>query len=852
MDRDSGGAGAWVVGGVVAVVAWVIGVALLNAWPRLPAPTVLQGMCGLAAALGVAAASAFGAGPRVWCRGIGSRNMGCRAGLRRLAGQALVFAAAALLAHGSTGLRTQQRLDARLPHALEGVPLVLVGVVDELPRRLPQGVQFAFQVEAARTPAGLAVVGVPPRVWLGWWMDGHADALTAASVPEPRPGERWSLPVTLKRPHGTQNPGAFDAERWFLDQDLGAAGSVSGAHRGWVQRLGQAAPTGLRPEAWRASVRERIDAHVRDVALAGLVAGLTIGDQSAVDAADWQLFRAAGVAHALSISGAHITVFAALAAPMAAWLWRRWPGACLMWPATWVGTWAGWGLALSYALLAGWGLPAQRTVAMLAVVALARTLRLNWPPMVVWLAAAAPIVVVDPWSVSQAGFWLSFAAVGLLLLAGERPPRPEPTTDTSLPSSSAPAPCPRWAWPQAAWNAVRTQLITSVGLAPLAAVCFGEWSVIGVVGNLVALPWITLVLTPLCLLGLLVPPLWALLPWVVDPLRALMGWLVSIPGAVVAVPGSGAVALGLALAGACLALMRLPLGLRASGLALMVPLMLPPPSLPAYGRFEAWALDVGQGTAVLVRTRGHALLLDAGPAWGEGRDAGDRVVLPVLRHLGVRRLDELVITHRDLDHVGGAASVLRSLPVARLRSSLEAQHPLLRFPVRHEPCRRGQSWQWDGVHWQVLHPFGDEGPQAKPNTLSCVLRIEDGAGRSLLLTGDIERDQELALVRAGGRNLRSHGLVVPHHGSRTSSTEPFLRATDPRWALAQAGYRNRYGHPAPAVVRRYEQLNIPLISSPWCGAMRWQGAEPECWRRLNPRHWHDQPEAGSSHSVAGR
>lgn len=851
MDVSGGRAGDGVVAGGLAVVAWVAGVALLDVWPRLPMPWVLQGLCALAvatAAVRVVMALASVRGRGIFRQEAPTGHCSPQ-GWRRWTGTVAVLFAAALLGHGSTGLRTQLRLDARLPHALEGVPLVLVGVIDELPRRSAQGVQFTFRVESARTLAGSAVAGVPARVWLGWWMEGHVDLLMAATVPEPRPGERWALPVTLKRPHGTQNPGAFDAERWFLDQNLGASGSVSAAHRGAVQRLGTVAAARASPEAWRAALRERIDAHVQQPALAGLVAGLTIGDQSAVDAADWQLFRAAGVAHALSISGAHITVFAAMAAPVAAWLWKRWPRGCLIWPASWVGIWVGWALALAYALLAGWGLPAQRTVAMLAVVALARTGGLNWPAMGVWLAAASPIVVWDPWAVSQAGFWLSFAAVGLLLLAGVA--SPPPGSSQHHPSAGRSLWRPQ-AWLQTAWKACRAQVVTAVGLAPLAAVCFGELSVVGVVGNLVALPWITLVLTPMCLLGLLWPPIWTLLPAIVDPLRALMGWLVSIPGAVVTVPATGMGVLGMALMGACLALMRLPAGLRASGLVLMVPLLLPPPRLPAHGEVQVWAMDVGQGTAVLVRTRAHALLLDAGPAWGEGRDAGDRVVLPVLRHLGVRRLDELVITHRDLDHAGGAASVLRGMPVSRLRSSLEPQHPLRRFPVPHEACRRGQSWQWDGVQLQVLHPFGDEAPGAKPNTLSCVLRIEDRWGRSLLLTGDIEREQEEALVRIDAQGLRSDGLVVPHHGSRTSSTESFLRATAPRWAVAQAGYRNRYGHPATAVVQRYGSLNIPLLSSPWCGALRWDGAEPECWRQIRQRHWHDQPEKGSTRALSGR
>ncbi len=838
MEQVCDAARRWVASGVISVVAWVLGVALLAVWPRLPSAATLHALLAWGLALGLVWAVWTA---RIWPCSRGERQPQAsgtgRPHRRRLgplvpaAQLALLAIAMALLAHGSTALRTALRLEQRLPHALEGVPLLVQGEVEDLPRRTPQGVQFGFRVKAAHDLAGRPVAGLPPWLWLGWWIDGPIDGLIAASVPEPRPGERWQLPVSLKRPHGMLNPGGFDAERWFLQQNLGATGSVSSSHLGLARRLGGGTPPGFSADRGRAALRERIDAHVQDDALAGLVAGLTIGDQSSVDAQDWWLFRAAGVAHALSISGAHITVFAALAAPVAAALWRRWPRGCLLCPAPWVGLWVGCGCALAYALMAGWGLPAQRTVAMLVVVCWARTRQLNWPPLVAWIVAAGPIVAIDPWAVGQASFWLSFAAVGLLLLAqaGHR------------------------AWPGSLllrlWQALRSQALISMGLAPLAAVCFGEVSVVGVLGNLVALPWITLVLTPVCLLGLWWPLLWQALPWVVDPLRAAMAALVSLPGAVAPIPGGSAWALGSAVLGATLALIRCPLPLRLSGLLMILPLMLPPPRLPPTGQFEMWAWDVGQGSAVLVRTRHHALLLDAGPAWGEGRDAGERVVLPALRQVGVRRLDELMVTHRDLDHVGGAASVLKAMPVGQVRSSLEPSHPLLKLGVAHTPCRRGQAWQWDGVHFEVLHPLGHESPKLKPNALSCVLRVEDTQGRSLLLTGDIELEQERLLAEMNaGPSLQSDGLLVPHHGSRTSSSEGFLQAVRPRWALAQAGYRNRYGHPAPVVVQRYADRGIALWSSPWCGALRWQGDALHCWRALQPRHWHDHPPAIERHS----
>jgi competence protein ComEC len=218
------------------------------------------------------------------------------------------------------------------------------------------------------------------------------------------------------------------------------------------------------------------------------------------------------------------------------------------------------------------------------------------------------------------------------------------------------------------------------------------------------------------------------------------------------------------------------------------------------------------------------------------------VVLPALRHLGVRRLNLLVVTHRDIDHAGGVASVLKGLPVRATLSSLEPSHPLRRFPVKHETCQRGQRWEWDGVRFEVLHPFGHEPRQIRPNLISCVLRVEDAQGRSVLVTGDIERDQEAALVQApdSAQALRSDALIVPHHGSKTSSTEPFLQSVQPQWAVAQAGYRNRHGHPASLVVERYRALDIPLRDSPWCGAWFWNGeGAPECWRQRAARHWHD-------------
>ncbi|HEY0957361.1 MAG TPA: ComEC/Rec2 family competence protein, partial [Roseateles sp.] len=288
--------------------------------------------------------------------------------------------------------------------------------------------------------------------------------------------------------------------------------------------------------------------------------------------------------------------------------------------------------------------------------------------------------------------------------------------------------------------------------------------------------------------------------------------------------------------------LRLPWRLRLAGAAMLLPLLWPVVPRPPPGEFELLAPDVGQGNAVLLRTAGHALLFDTGPAYAPGADAGERVLLPLLRSLGVRRLDLLVLSHRDIDHVGGAATLLQGLPVSELRSSLEPGHPLLRTGPRETRCEAGQHWTWDGVRFDVLHPLPAHYEAGlKSNDLSCVLRITAASGRRALLLGDLEAAQERALA---GRepDLRADVLLVPHHGSKTSSSAELLAAVQPRVALVQAGYRSRFGHPALPVLRRYQAAGVYVVSSPACGAWRWYSATDRsgCERDERRRYWSDR------------
>jgi len=474
----------------------------------------------------------------------------------------------------------------------------------------------------------------------------------------------------------------------------------------------------------------------------------------------------------------------------------------------------------------------------------------QWHGALVWLTACAVVLTWDPWALLQAGFWLSFVAVGVLMASSSV--GPVQRTD-GVPSGL----WQRWltsklpVWGVSALGRaaalVREQAVVTLALAPLTLLFFGQVSVVGLLANLLAIPWVTLLVTPLALLGVLWSDAWQLASWALQPMTVVLGWMATWPMASVstAMPPWGLAVL--ALAGALVCVMRWPRSWKWMGLPLLWPVLFWSHPRPASGTFELLAADVGQGNAVLVRTATHSLLYDAGPRHSAESDAGHRVLVPLLAQMG-ERIDTLMLSHRDSDHTGGAAAVLAMQPQAALWSSMEDAHPLHALRPAWTRCEAGQAWVWDGVRFEVLHP-----PEptlatktSKPNEVSCVLRIESIQASTTgtpqgtaLLTGDIEAPQELALVQAGLSPVDV--LLVPHHGSKTSSSWSFLEALRPRWALVQAGYRNRYGHPAPSVKARYQALRIDVVESTRCGAATWRSDAPvrvQCERTLRQRYWH--------------
>jgi competence protein ComEC len=587
------------------------------------------------------------------------------------------------------------------------------------------------------------------------------------------------------------------------------------------------------------------------------------------------------VAHLMSISGLHITLFAWLAIRAGGWLWRRSAQLCLWWPAPVAARVLGVGLAALYAVFSGWGVPAQRTVWMLLLVqGLALTGR-RWPARTVWLTALALVVAIDPWAMLQPGFWLSFVAVGVLMATDGRDGvspsvRTEPVEGLDL-QEGAPRPLDKlttgpaqgerdvarsakiagWLRTHAAagW---REQWLISLALAPLSLLLFQQVSLSGLLANLLAIPWVTLVVTPLAFVGVLLPGAWTLATWAMQALNAMLGWMAAWPWGVWSLP---AAPLPLALAavlGGVLLVLRWPWHLRALGGVMVLPLLLFEVPRPAPGQYEVLAMDVGQGNAVLVRTATHALLFDAGPRYGPDSDAGHRVVVPLLRALG-ERPDVMVLSHSDTDHTGGMGAILATQPQMKVLSSMpqpdwpraEAKMPGVAepragfaAPKTWQRCEQGQAWSWDGVRFEVLHPQpADYERSQKPNAMSCVLRVSAADAPTLLLTGDIEAPQEARLVAQYGHALKADVLLVPHHGSKTSSTPEFLQAVSPQLGLVQAGYRNRFGHPAAPVVERYDTMSVHLVRSDQCGAWWWRSeksidAREWCERTKHQRYWH--------------
>lgn len=770
--------------------------------------------------------------------------------LRLLFGLALAMA----LGFAWAAWRAELRLADQLPLAWERRDVSVVGIVAELPRELERGRRFVFEVESVDTPGAV----VPRRILLSWYSGSHEDQWLDDRIL--LPGERWRFTVRLKRPHGNVNPGGFDYEGWLLERGLRATGYVRA--RPGAERLGEVWTVATSIERLRARLRLHLQKNLGNATAGaagpagpaggsvpaspygGVVIALALGDQGSINSEQWRVFAATGTTHLMSISGLHITMMAALFGGLVNWFWRRQPRGMLFVPAQRMAVLSGWLAALAYTLLAGAGIPAVRTLLMLSVGALAHTLDRQVAAPRILLLALFTVLVFDPWAVLVVGFWLSFAAVGVLLFfaghdaAVDRPARDNATVTPERSRFYRGLALLRdWTWAQ--W-------VVTLASVPLVLSLFQALSLASPLANAVAIPLVGLVIAPLAVAAALLPlpALASVAHMLLAGLMVPLEWLAAQPWALwqQAVPPSWAVVLAVAGIVLHFALRRWPW--RLASLVLLLPIFFLPPPRPASG--EAWIelLDVGQGLSALVRTHRHNLLFDAGPRYSAELSAGERLVLPALRALGVTRLDGLVISHQDHDHAGGMAAVLDELAVGWLNSSLPADSPQLAGRVTsRRSCVRGEAFEWDGVSFRFLSPPPAyyEVAGINSNRLSCVLRIE-AAGRVALLTGDAEANEELAMLTAaelGDIDV----LQVAHHGSRSSSSARFVAASSPQWALFPVGYRNPFGHPHAEVVESYRSQGARLMRTDLDGAIHVELAERlvvSAARQQAPRYWFGQ------------
>jgi competence protein ComEC len=703
----------------------------------------------------------------------------------------------------------QARLDDQLPEAWEGRDVQLVGVIAALPQSVERGERFEFVVESVDTAQAI----VPKRIMLSWyhgwqeeeWHEGRAV----------HPGERWRFTVRLKRPHGNANPQGFDYEAWLFERNVRATGYVR--PRTEAQRLDRFVGHPAYAVEWlRDTIRRRFTTILPDAPYVGVLIALAVGDQRVIPASQWQVFNRTGITHLVSISGLHVTMLAALFASLCGGLWRRSEPLMRRLPAQKAAVLAGWMAAFAYALLAGFAVPAQRTLYMLTVVALALWSGRNFGAMRTLLLALLAVLLLDPWAVLSPGFWLSFGAVGVLFFVG-----------TARVGNAR-----GWRATLAQWGL--TQWAVTVGSLPLLLLLFQQFSLVSPFANALAIPFVSFVITPLSLLFAVLPwpPLLHFDHWLMTQMMLVLEWLAVWPVWQQAAPPVWAAVL----AGFGVVWLLLPHGFPARwlGLCLLLPAFLWPALRPRPGTAWVEVLDVGQGLAVLVRTAHHSLLYDTGPLYSAESNAGQRIVVPYLRAAGVANLDALVVTHRDSDHSGGAGAVQDAVPIARTLTSMP--------DLAGERCAAGQTWMWDGVRFTMLHPaIGDyENKALKSNNMSCVLRVETGSG-SVLLAADIEaRDEKLLLAGSPGL-LRSDVLLAPHHGSRTSSTPEFIASVGARDVIFPVGYRNRFNHPRPDVVERY--AGSRLWRTDRDGALRVTLAgtiEFSAYRQDYRRYWHGQ------------
>jgi len=701
------------------------------------------------------------------------------------------------------------QLSLRLPDAFLGVETELIGTVTGIPVKSGRRLRFICKihslqlVEAAETASEAAdsIKVNRGKLRIDWYGN---------EAPELKAGNTIRVVVKLKAPSGFMNPGGFDLERWLTQKKIIATGYVRGKSFDVSESVISANNTSL------ASVRHRLQRRLlhasEGLATRGVVLALTVGDRSRINDDHWDSFIATGTNHLLAISGLHISLVAGFVALMARLLWQLAPQIIPVSKQTFALLSAL--LAAScYSAMAGFTVPTVRALTMFIVLA------------VLFMAIALMVVCLcDPLSVLSAGFWMSFAAVAVLYLV---------FCDTRKQGRSS-----------LPWRLLRGHVLISVGLYPLTILFFQQASLVSPVSNLIVTPVVAMLVTPLIFFASLVAlfsvPLSAMILLIANYLLefsiSVLVFLSSWPWALIKVGGFGYVGLLLSAFASVILLIPVRIYTIVICLVLVLPLFFPRTGKLDDQSYAVTFLDVGQGTSVVVRTRNHVLVYDAGDQFSKTFSAADAVIIPYLQSLHINSIDMLIVSHADRDHSGGADELLAKMQVPQLVSSAPLPQSIGTPFVR---CQRGMQWSWDGIEFSFLHPREQSG--GSTNDMSCVLKVSNKSGIDTLLPGDIETfgERSLALNEA----FKSIEILnSPHHGSLTSSSVNFINRAEADYVVHSVGYQNRFGFPKDEVVQRYAASGARQYQTDLSGAVEFiisgTGIEVSEYREQGRRWWH--------------
>ena len=715
-----------------------------------------------------------------------------------------------------TGFITGQHLAKSLPHSLAGKIITVDGHIEGLPEREGRVVRFNLNVFRSDPPGGEQIKG---RIRVSDYRRKSID---------PQPGEAWRLLLRVKPTHGFANPAGFDYEKWLFNTRLLAPASIRPDKNRSANnaRVNHRLPD-LDQRAWidhfRLRVANQIKKRLPGSSLIGIITALASGDRRAISPQQWSVLQKTGTSHLMAISGLHVGLVAAITFFLFRLLWSMVPGLPLWFPAHKAAVLAALLCAVFYSLLAGFSLPTQRALLMLTMLSITVISDRHVRVLDILSLTLLVVLLFDPLSILSAGFWLSFSAVAMILYTLLYHQKKHSWTENG------------------ATKAIRLQWKLSLMMAPVTLLFFQQIPLPGPVANLIAIPVVAFLIVPLVLLaslsflvfgsGFVDQYLYQLADFVLHTLWSLLDGLADTADLPVSPDQSVAALAGLSFS---VLIIMLPAGLKLRKLAMagMLAFLFPLHAHMREGEFRVILLDVGQGLSAVIKTSQHTLLFDTGARFSKRFNAGDAVVLPVLKSLSVDKLDTMIISHGDNDHSGGAAAILAGIKVKQVLSNEKISIDDV------TSCRAGMQWQWEGVSFRILHPAVNA--DMSGNNASCVLHVQSLYG-SVLLPADIEKEAEHEIVSRYPDKLHSNILIAPHHGSKTSSSDIFLDAVAPELVLFPAGWMNRYQHPAKTVIRRLADRGIASRETGVCGAISVQaeqgGISVESWRQSNRKIW---------------